>query len=91
MNPNIENKLEERLILCSKCNKPLAKIKGNKIYIKKYNKGKPVYVRIDIKHDAGGQFKIICEECGENHFFARNVKTLGMTYAIKKQNVNKRT
>ncbi len=87
MNQNIETKSERQLIRCSKCKRPLAEIKGNKIYVERYVKGKPADVKLKVEHDAGGQFKIICKGCGEAHFFARTQKVLGMTYVI----TNKKT
>jgi len=47
----------------------------------KYVRGEPVYVKIEIDHDAGGKFEISCD-CGK--CFATTVKALKMTYAIKK-------
>jgi len=80
MDLNKKNKFARNLFRCPKCNKPIAEIRGNEIYLIKYNKGKPMYVKVEVDHDAGGRFKVSCD-CGG--YFARNLKTLGMTYAVK--------
>ena len=81
MDLNEKNKFARHLVRCPKCNKPIAEIRGNEIYVEKFIKGKPTYVKTEINHDAGGRFKITCD-CGG--YFATTVKTLGMTYTIKK-------
>jgi hypothetical protein len=80
MDLNKKNKFARNLFRCPKCNKPIAEIRGNEIYLIKYSKGKPIYVKIEVDHDAGGRFKVSCD-CGG--YFATTVKTLEMTYAVK--------
>lgn len=82
MNLNQKNKFTRNLFRCPKCNKPIAEIRGNAIYLIKYSKGEPMRVKVEVNHDAGGRFKVSCD-CGG--YFATTVKTLGMTYTIKKQ------
>jgi len=81
MDLNKKNKFERNLFRCPKCNKPIAEIRGNTIYLIKYIEGKPNSVKVEVSHDAGGRFKVSCD-CGG--YFATTLKTLGMTYAIKK-------
>jgi len=88
MSLNKKNKFERNLFRCSRCGRTIAEIRGNEIYIRTYNKGKPICTKIEVNHDAGGQFKVDCD-CGG--YFATTVKALGMTYAIKEQKrANKR-
>lgn len=75
-----KNKFARKLIRCPRCNKPLAEKRGNQIYLMKYNKGKPMYVKLEVNHDAGGRFEISCD-CGG--YLVTTVKALEMTYAIK--------
>ena len=76
-----KNEIAKTLIRCPKCDKALAKIRGNQIYLIQYTKGKPSSTEIEVHHDAGGKFKISCD-CGGS--FARTVKSLGLKYVVKK-------
>jgi len=76
-----KNKFARKLLHCPKCNRVLAEIRGNQIYLMKYIKGEPHPVKVEVEHDAGGKFRIECE-CGG--CFERAAKALKMTYAIKK-------
>lgn len=82
MNPNKKNKPARNLFRCPKCNKPLAEKRGNQIYLMKYSKGKPMYVKVKVDHDAGGRLEISCD-CGGS--LVTTTKALEMTYVIKKK------
>ncbi len=85
MNIKEKNKFERKPFLCPECGKTIAVIKGNEIYLKKYDKGEPLYSKIEVNHDSGGQFKVSCDHCGHEHSFATTVKTLGLTYVVAKK------
>ncbi len=72
------------LIRCSQCNKPLAKVKAGCVVFAKPSKGGIQKVEISIKHEKGGSFAIKCD-CGSGSF-RRAQKTLGMTYAVVTKN-----
>lgn len=78
MKPEKEN-LPRQLIRCSKCNKPLADVRGSLAYIKtKPGDG----TGIKVHHDTGGSFEVNCS-CGGQ--FIRTQKTLPMTYVVTKK------
>ncbi|MDD2758143.1 MAG: hypothetical protein PHD72_02065 [Patescibacteria group bacterium] len=75
---------ERKIVRCPKCTRPVAEVRGNKVYILRGNAGKPMTVGISIKHDAGGRFDLDCESCGA-FAFSTVQKALSMTYVIAKK------
>lgn len=76
---------KRKLIRCEKCNKPIAEMVDNKIQVLRSTRGETSLTEIEVRHNAGGEVKISCENCGENHFHKTTEKTLGLTYCIAKK------
>jgi|WetSurMetagenome_2_1015567.scaffolds.fasta_scaffold461480_2 hypothetical protein len=77
----------KKLVRCSGCGKPLASLQGNNIRLVKHDQRRARFVDVEVEHDAGGRVKISCADCGPEHYFAKGRISLGMTYAIKKEEI----
>lgn len=58
-----ESKGDREVMRCRNCGEPLGTKNGNTIQVRKYSRGKPVSVDIDIRHSGSGVVQIHCTKC----------------------------
>jgi hypothetical protein len=51
------------IISCRNCGIPLARVKGNKVYVHTFYKGKGSYVVIEFRYSGSGVLSIDCKSC----------------------------
>lgn len=58
------------LFRCNRCNNPLAKLGGDKVFLLKHRGGKISEMEMEMIHGKDrGHLKLKCENCGSNNFF----------------------
>ena len=70
---------------CNKCNQPLARFEGDKVFVMKRQGNKAIELEVETIHGQDrGHTKLRCDGCGSNNFFTRRTEKITLGDKIKR-------